>query len=288
MRKILLLILGTACGTACSAAAAHAQCRPAPESNEAKLLAFYSAPLTFSMDVAALRLAPGGIRLGFEGGPVPDPKASLRQTGACFHSKSENSDLAPAFGRPRVAVGLPLGFVVEASYIPPITIADAEPNLAGLSLAYVFAPVRKDPFTLHFLTRAHATLGYVKGPITCPEKALQQTSATEPCYGSDPSEDTFRPNTFGAEAALSVTRSDNRVSAYVGTGWNALRPRFQVGFTDGNGVVDNTKVEVNLSRIALFTGGVFNFTDRLDVSVQVYSVPQDVTTFKLGAGYRIR
>jgi hypothetical protein len=59
-------------------------------------------------------------------------------------------------------------------------------------------------------------------------------------------------------------------------------------FTEGDGEADNTLVVVNLTRGTVFGGLTLHPTRALDVSLQAYAVPVDVTTFRFGAGYRLR
>jgi hypothetical protein len=128
----------------------------------------------------------------------------------------------------------------------------------------------------------------VRGPITCAKSALQQSDPFGVCYGTSASRDTFRPNMWGGEAALGAWSPGRRVGLFVGGGLTWLRPRFQVGFTDGNGTVDTTRVEVNLTRGSVFGGATLRATSRLDLSAQVHSVPADVTTWRLAADWRLR
>lgn len=263
---------------------ADAQCRPGKETNEAKLLAFYSAPLTFSV------LRPGetsgrrSLRIIGEGEPIPKPDPLIQQTGACFASKSENTSLSPAFGRPRVAIALPHDLTIEVSFLPPVTIADATPNLFGISIAKAF-PVPGAPESMNISIRGHTVRGNVKGPITCPRKSLQSSSQQKPCFGAQPSRDTFYPNVTGIEAALSAWSSDRSNSVFVGAGENWLKPRFQVGFTSGTGAVDNTRVEVDLMRTVIFAGYNRRISKKLDATAEVYSVPADVTLLRAAVSY---
>ena len=86
---------------------AGAQCRVRTDSNEGKLLAFYTAPIVFSMATAPQEMAPGSIRIGAEGEYIPKPDPAIEQTGACFTQKSEKTSLSPVFGRPRITIGGP-------------------------------------------------------------------------------------------------------------------------------------------------------------------------------------
>ena len=78
---------------------AEAQCKVSSSSNEGKLLAFYTAPIVFSMAAAPEVLPPASLRLGGEGEYIPKPNSAIEQTGACFTQKSEHTSLSPVFGR---------------------------------------------------------------------------------------------------------------------------------------------------------------------------------------------
>jgi hypothetical protein len=270
---------------------AGAQCRVSSDSNEGKLLAFYTAPIVFSMATAPEAMAPGSIRLGAEGEYIPKPDPAIEQTGACFTQKSEHTSLSPVFGRPRITVGAPFGLAFEAAYLPPVTIARATPNLFSFAISearhFVTGPVSNGT-TL--MLRVHGTFGNVKGAITCPRSQLQQTSSSTPCYGTNPSKDTFHPDMFGGEVAAGFAPGDRGISFYGGAGANRIDPHFQVGFTDLNGNVDNTQVELEkpLIRGAVFGGVTAVVRQILDVGAQVYSVPSDATLFRVMGGIRIR
>ncbi len=269
---------------------AMAQCRVKTNSNEGKLLAFYTAPIVFSMGSSPEELPPASIRIGAEGEYIPKPNPAIEQTGACFTQKSEHTSLSPVFGRPRITIGGPFGFALEAAYLPPVTIARATPNLFsfGVSQARHFAAGPVSNGTTLML-RMHGTFGSVKGAITCPQSQLQQTSPTSPCYGTNPSRDTFHPNMFGGEIAAGFTPESPRISFYGGAGANRIDPHFQVGFTDANGNVDRTQVELEkpLIRATIFGGVTAVVREVFDVGAQVYSVPADVTLFRLLGGIRI-
>ena len=140
------------------------------------------------------------------------------------------------------------------------------------------------------MARVHGTFGNVKGAITCPRSQLQTTSPSSPCYGTQPSKDTFHPDMFGGEIAAGFAPGDRALSFYGGVGANRIDPHFQVGFTDQTGNVDNTQVQLEnpVVRAALFGGVTEVFRQIFDVGVQVYSVPQDATLFRLMGGIRVR
>lgn len=270
---------------------AGAQCRVRTDSNEGKLLAFYTAPIVFSMATAPQEMAPGSIRIGAEGEYIPKPDPAIEQTGACFTQKSEKTSLSPVFGRPRITVGGPFGFALEAAYLPPVTIARAKPNLFSFGISHArhlaFGPASSGT-TL--MLRVHGTFGNVKGAITCPRSSLQQSAPSSPCYGTSPSKDTFHPDMFGGEIAAGFAPGSGGISFYAGAGANRIDPHFQVGFTDLNGNVDATQVQLEnpLTRASVFGGVTAVLRRILDVGAQIYSVPSDATLFRLNGGIHFR
>ena len=270
-----------------AATSVEAQCRPPRNSHEARLLAFYEAPLVFSMAVAPTRVVAGELSVAAEVGNVPSPSSTLQRPEFCYQPHSENTKLTPAFGRPRITLGLPAGFALEASYLPPVTVGGATPNLASVAVSRPMEyAVGGREVTLAL--RAHGTFGHVHGAITCPQSALQTTDAVAPCYGTQPSHDTFYPAMFGSEGALGLRAHDGRASFYAGGGVTWLRPRFRVGFTDATGYVDSTEIEAQLVRGSVFGGVTVRASSGLQLSGQVYSVPEDVTTVRATVTYTLR
>lgn len=277
--------------TCTAASAARAQtCRPPKESNEARLLAFFATPIAFSPAGMVTPLAPWSISVAFDASYVPSPSSEIQQTDACYNiKKTENTDLSPVFPRPRVAVGLPGSLVLEASYLPPVTVADATPNLASVALSRPLGLNRREGGGgVGLLVRAHATFGRVRGPITCPAENLQQRTQAEACFGSRPSEDTYRPNMFGGEVALTTEGKGGRWGAYGGVGATWLRPRFQVGFEYQDGSFDDTRIEVDMTRLALLAGTRYHVARTAALTAELYSVPEDATTVRVGAAYLVQ
>jgi len=95
---------------------------------------------------------------------------------------------------------------------------------------------------------------------------------------------------FGGEIAAGFAPADRGISFYGGAGANRIDPHFQVGFTDGNGNVDATQVELDkpLVRPVIFGGITSVFRRVLDLGAQVYSVPADATLFRIMGGIRVR
>jgi hypothetical protein len=271
-------------------ASAQGVCKPPKSSNEAKLLAFFATPIAFSPGGELDGLRAGQLRVALDAAYVPSPSKSVQRPEACYGiKKTENTDLSPVFPRPRVALGLPGGLVVEASYLPPVTVADAEPNLGSVALSRPFRIRGTDEQgSLDLLVRGHATFGRVRGSITCPEKNLQQQDPNAACYGEAQSHDTYKPNMVGGELALVKEAAGQRWGAYALSGVTMLRPRFQVGFQYLSGPFDDTKIVVDLTRVALGTGAWYRVGTSVALTGEIYSVPTDATTFRLGGSYTVR
>jgi hypothetical protein len=280
-RGLATLALAALGGVLLAPSGAAAQCRPPASSNEAKLLAYYAAPIVF-----APQAAPGQLRrsltLGGELTYIPEPDPSLQHTGLCFTPKQESTQLSPVFPRPRLSLGLPYGALVEASWLPPVKVAGAEANMFSGALSLSRAIVRTEGAPIVAAARVHMTRGWVRGAITCAKSALQTRDSSAPCYGTAPSRDTFHPNMWGIDGSIGRAFHSDRLNLYGGGGVNWLAPRFRVGFTSGNGLVDNTPVEVDLRRVAWFAGGSWRVARQWAATGQVYGVPEDVTLFRLG------
>jgi len=270
---------------------AEGQCKVKTDSNEGKLLAFYTAPIVFSMATSPQQMRPGSIRIGAEGEYIPNPDRAIEQTGACFTQKSEHTSLSPVFGRPRITVGGPFGLALEAAYLPPVTIARAKPNLFSFAVSHArHLAVGPALSGTTLMLRVHGTFGNVRGAITCPQSQLQQSDPLSPCYGTSPSKDTFHPDMFGGEIAAGFAPGSGTISFYAGAGANRIDPHFQVGFTDGTGHVDATEVELEkpLTRGSIFGGVTAVLRQVLDIGLQIYSVPSDATLFRVNGGIRFR
>jgi hypothetical protein len=258
-----------------SAGSAAAQdCFPAKNSNEAEMFAIFSVPLAFGPGGGGDRLAPGKVQLGIEVAGLPEVDSVTATPLTCRPGKeAENTDLLPVLPRPRLAIGLPGAFALEISWIPPVRVAGVEANLFGFSLGRSFQAGRSVALVL----RGHATVGSIRAPITCDEDALENPASE--CYEGQLSEDSYRPNIFGADATLAWGGS--RVRPYLGVGYNALRPRFQVHFINSAGDLDSNRIAVDLSRIVTFAGLTWAPGANSTISGEVYLAPRDALTARV-------
>ena len=259
-------------------------CMPPANSNEAKVLANFAVPLAFGPLAAPMETRAGSVRFTLEGSYLPTLDAATRTPTICRPGKGpENTDLLFAVPRPRVAVGLPGGLLLEASWIPPVRLNGVKADVGAVALGRAFA-VGHGPMTVG--VRAHATFGLVEAPITCDDAEL--SDPTSECYQGTRSNDRYHPTTFGAEASLGWALAGGRVHPYVGGGVNFLRPRFQVDFTNRFGSTDSTRVEVNLTRGVVFGGLMWEAAHGLGVTGEIYAAPADAVTGRLGLSYTLR
>jgi hypothetical protein len=256
------------------AVAAQNECHPSKTSNEAESFGIVSVPLAFGR-AQAPELLPG-LRLGLEAAYVPQIDDETATPTICRPGKGpEDVNLTPVIPRPRLSVPLPLGLALEASWIPPVRVGGVKANLFGVSLGRSFGNFDGVVVAL----RGHATFGSIRAPITCDGDALED--ATSECFQGTRSDDRFSPNIFGGDLAVSAPVAGGRLRPYAGAGYNRLAPRFQVNFTNSVGVVDTTRVIVNLDRFAVFGGATWILSYRMTLSGEVYAAPADAVSARL-------
>lgn len=284
--KPVLSILAVASLLASPALASAQTCTVPTSSNEAKLQYYYAVPIAYSMPAYVTRMHMGGLTIAGDLTFIPDVDPALQQTSLCHATKGESTSLSSVLPRPRVAIGLPLGLVADVTYLPPVTVSGAAPNMFSAGLARVFGIVPSVALVL----RAHTTIGQVEGAITCAKDKLEPTNPSSACYGSTPSEDVYKPNMVGGEAAIAWDAPTRKFGGHVGAGINRLDPNFQVHFDYQNGAKDRTLVQPAepVMRAALFASGYVTVLSHLDLSAQAYSVSSDATVFRLGAAYKLR
>ncbi|MEP7326234.1 MAG: hypothetical protein ABI836_09830 [Gemmatimonadota bacterium] len=271
MRSLLCCLL-LSLPAAARAQGANDDCFPAKDSHEAQVFGIYSVPLAFSPGGAPGSMAPWHIRVGVETSYLPNIDSTTATPTVCRPGKeAENVDFGALLPRPRISLGLPSGFALEASYIPPVRVNGAKPSIFGVALRKTFA---LGGMTLG--VRGHATVGVIHAAIVCDDDALKDPNSE--CNNGTKSNDEFHPNIFGADASLGWSLGGGRFQPYLGGGFNVLHPRFRVNFTNQFDQVDRRRVEVDLQRAVLFAGASWFPSPRFAVSGQIYSAPTDAVT----------
>ncbi|MGH9551264.1 MAG: hypothetical protein ACRD3W_17910 [Terriglobales bacterium] len=109
-------------------------------------------------------LAPGHWNVALELSLIPHLSDAQRQVG--FDGfKKENLNKSPVFGRLRLSLGLPAGWVAEFGYTPPLAIHGTRPR-HFVALAVGHRLIERDAWTLS--ARIFGQHGAAQGDITCP------------------------------------------------------------------------------------------------------------------------
>jgi hypothetical protein len=263
---------------------AQADCFPAKDSHEAQLFAALAVPLAFSVAQAPDTAGPGRLRIGLEATYLPSISEEIRTPTTCRPGKGpENTDLLFAIPRPRISLSLPLGLVIEGSWIPPVRLNGVKANLVALSLQRAFQLRRSGAV---IALRLHGTGGLIRAPVVCNDDALRDP--TSECFQGTRSDDRYHPNTFGAEATLAWAFANGRLRPFLGGGVNVLHPRFQVHFTNQFGSTDTRKVKVDLTRGVVFGGASWQPAGRVTLSGEIYGAPGDAVTGRVFVNYAIQ
>jgi len=256
-------------------------CVPPDNSNEAKVFGNFAVPIAFGPLAAPAEAHPGAIRLSLEGAYIPTIDSATRMATYCRPGKGpENTGLLFGFARPRAAIGLPGGFLLEGSWVPPITVNGVTPNVGSVALGKGFG-LGQGPLMVGL--RIFAVFGLVKGPFTCDDDDLANPNSE--CFQGTRSEDHYHPNTYGGEVSMGWHLSEGRIHPYVGGGINLLRPRFQVNFTNQFGALDSTKIEVNLTRGVVFGGVTWDVGSGFGLAGEIYAAPADAVTGRVAVSY---
>lgn len=141
-------------------------------------------------------LGPGQWQLAGELGHIPDLSEAEQRVG--FRgTKQEDLDKSPAFGRVRLLLGLPAGWVVELGHTPSL-------EIDGLRADDLFAVAigrrlyEGERFSLSL--RAFGQHGSLHGDITCPAELTGIEDSTRNPYGCQaPSDDRVTLNHYGLD-----------------------------------------------------------------------------------------
>lgn len=251
---------------------------------EGRLLAFYSAAMVFSPLGA---LPPGASwALALEGGWIPPLNEAQRRPGI---DKPETTNLSPLLPRPRLAIRTPIADI-EASWIPPVTIADARANLTALALTRTLGRWHSTGVA----TRLSVVGGRVRGAITCNARTAARGGAAlatyyaNVCHGRD-SDDWFEPRLAAGE--LVATRSFATGAARWAGGpshvWMVLgarldRSRFDIGVVTADGArdLDHPIVKLRSTRPHVASGVGWRLGGRLAASLEAFYAPASMLTLR--------
>jgi hypothetical protein len=216
------------------------------------------------------QLAPWRWSAAIELGSIP--RLSDEQQHVGFGgSKREDLNKSPAFGRLRLAVGLPGGWIAEAGFTPPL-------QLAGSQARTVFAAaigrrlIDSEPFSLS--VRALGQIGKVDGDITCPRRLSGIFDpVTNPQGCVVPSQDTFTADYYGVDATAAWSSGPWQLYASGGVVRAPLEVQVDafVGLTH-----DRSKITSHGSLPWLAFGARYAFDPRWSAGMEMLYVPLDV------------
>ena len=203
-------------------------------------------------------------------------------------SVMSGSEIAPAVMAPRrerraLAVAGSSGFAADAGWIPPIPISGVKANLFGIGADW------SSPTFAGLLIAGvglNAAFGTVKGSFTCDDADVQDPNNPS-CYQGEPSDDSFKPAVYGADASLAASFVHGTLRPYVGGGYTKLKPHFQVNYTNSVGFHDNTELESDLNAAALFGGVTWDASHRWSFTGQVFSLVSYGTSASLTTRYAL-
>jgi hypothetical protein len=186
-------------------------------------------------------------------------------------SKEEDLNKSPAFGRLRLALGMPGDWVAELGYTPPLEINGSRARDV-VALAAGKRVVERDDFTLS--VRALAQAGRVQGDITCPARFAGSTDpAQNPVGCRSPSQDTFTANYYGADATLGWAAGP--WSWHAGAG--IARTRLSVQVDAELATIHDRSHLASSGNLPWFTiGARHEFSPRWSLAAELLYVPLDV------------
>lgn len=251
--------------------------------NEGRLLAYYSALLTYSPVGAPITARPWAFEVGLEGGYVPRLSEQQRTAG---RDKPETTNLLAVLPRPRAAIWLPGGLRVEGSWIPPISMSDVTANLVSVAAAY---PVHATG-ALTLTPRVSYTGGRIRGPITCNKDLGNTTNQAFTIYyalvcHSLESDDHFEPRQWAGELSLTGPQWRGMFVPYGGLGVQHEDTRFDIGVrnADGSRDLDHPILELHTTRGYGFAGATWTAARLVRISGELFYAPGSVFTVRLGA-----
>lgn len=251
---------------------------------EGRLLAFYSAAMSFSL----AGFAPDESRIAFtlEGSYVPYLNEAQRRPSI---DKPESTNLAPFFPRPRLGIRFGSWFV-EGSWIPPMEVFDVTANLLSAAVSGPSARVG----VIDISPRVWGTLGRVSGAMTCSPKTMVGNGADLELYyatvcHSRESDDWFEPRVLGGEAIASFTlTTSTRMYATAGARYD--RTKFDIGVLtfDGKRDEDHPILEIDTFRPQGAIGASWRATHNLATGAELFYAPGSLLTVRVSGRWILR
>jgi len=195
------------------------------------------------------RLSESDQRVGFEG------------------VKQEDLNRSPVFGRLRLLLGLPAGFVAELAYTPSIEVRGVRARDL-FALAVGRRLVEHDDFTLS--ARAFGQSGRASGDITCPARLANLPLDQNPYGCHAPSDDQVTLDYFGVDATAGWNAAPWHAHVTAGAVRTDLAVQVDALSFD---VRDRSKLTAKSTKGYLAVGGSYDLTRCWNVGAELLYVP---------------
>ncbi len=233
---------------------------------------FASVTIPTQMGPPEVRL-PWSTDVDLELGWIPHLSEEQRRVG--FNGvKEEDLNRSPVMIRPRFRVGLPGGFGLDLSWVPPVEVQGVKSNL--LSIGIDRALWQGDRWSIG--ARAYAQVGETKGDFTCPESAASYPPGDpENIWGCEaPSSDTVSMDYFGLAVTGGFRLNERGTQAvFFGAGTTSMDLTFQTDAVT-YGFHDRTRLETDGWTSFINAGFSWDAWERSRFSVEAFYSPLDV------------
>ena len=195
------------------------------------------------------RLSEADQRVGFEG------------------TKQEDLNRSPVFGRMRLLLGLPAGFVAELGWTPPIEVRGVKVrDLFALAIGRRL--IEHEAFTLS--ARAFGQTGRASGDITCPARLANLPIDQNPYGCHAASDDQASLDYFGLDATAGWNAAPWHAHATAGAVRTDLAVQVDALSFD---VRDRSKLTAKSTKGYLAMGGSYDLTHCWNVGAELLYVP---------------
>ena len=248
------------------------------DSNEAQLMGYYAAALSFTpLGVPAGRLVEASIDATW----LPSLSEEDRQT-TFAGAKIENTNFTSVIPRPRIRWRPSEDWLLEAAYVPPVELFDVKPEQLAAAVAWRFAAPETQP---SWWIRAHYMRADIEGPITCSEEAVEDPT-NRVCFAGQVSEDRFRPETYGLDVMVSGPHLWRG-----GPGWYAMagyrheRLQFDTHFVNSFNRLDDQVLVARLDRGSIGGGVSWDAWRGLRLNAEAYYAPEALFTGRIAIAW---
>lgn len=242
----------------------------APDRPESWAMNYFAASSLMTAFGESPALGAGKWEGAVEFGHVPRLSDAQQRVGFAGF-KNEDLNRSPVFGRLRLMLGLPAGWVAELGYTPPLTIDGTRPhNLVALGVGRRL--LERDGFTLS--ARVFGQHGEVSGDVTCPNELAGVEDGERNPYGCQaPSDDRLTLNYYGID--LTTGWVSNAWHWHAGVGVVRTELQVQVDALTFD-VRDRSRLVAN-DVLPLFAAGAGrDIGSRWSVAMEVLYVPLTV------------